>query len=355
MRHTLLYIATFVATFHSLGAQAQYTIHAETEGLKDGMVYLEYRGQKQDSAVVAGGKLEIASPRHIEGVEYVHLTNNIDWGMAFWMGNDNVEITVKGKDCTIKGSKAQDDYDTYVSFMTPIWNEGRAISAQMTNDVAKYDSLQQIIDNKYKPREDSVFLEFARQHPASYITLNHIYNWRVMSKYPYERYKKGVDLLTPGAFEGEQWRVFQHLMACDLSMAPGHPFPALTLADVYGKPIDVQAFKGKYLLLTISSYGLSDYDTDLNLRRELYDKYHAQGLEMVDYQLCSDTIALMKAPANLGLRWHFVSDFKSWDNPWLKEHEIDHITQNFLIDPQGNIMARQLFAEDLRREIEKIF
>lgn len=334
---------------------AQYTIKGDVKGLADGMMYVQYRGQNTDSAVVKDGKFEIAGDLHIKAPTYIHLTNNVNWGVAFWMCNDNVVLTGNGENLEVAGSKTEDEYEAYQKFMTPTWDEGRAISAQMTDDVAKFDSLQNIINNVYRPKEDSVFLEFARQHPSSYITLNHIYNWRVLEKYRYERYMKGVNILTPGAFQGEQWETLQRFMTVDKALEPGQPCPALTLNDVYGKSVSLQSLKGKCVLLTISTYGIGDYNKDLVLRRDLYEKFHGYGLEMVDYQLCSDTLALIKAPANYGLKWHFVSDFKSWNNPWLKEHEIDHITQNFLIDRNGIIVGRQLFGEDLKREIEKLF
>ena len=68
-----------------------------------------------------------------------------------------------------------------------------------------------------------------------------------------------------------------------------------------------------------------------------------------------ESVGVMKAPANMGLRWHFVTDLKGFYSPWLKEHGIDHITQNFLIDRNGMIIGRNLFGKDLEREINKLF
>jgi len=100
---------------------------------------------------------------------------------------------------------------------------------------------------------------------------------------------------------------------------------------------------------------MKDYDADLPMRKQLYGKYAQKGLEMVDYAFNRDTVGVMKAPANMGLTWRFVTDFKDFDGPWLKEHAIDHITQNFLIDRNGIIVGRNLFGKDLEKEIEKMF
>lgn len=339
---------------------AQYTIKGDIKGLRDCTMYLQCRGQNVDSAQVRDGKFAMAGSWREKGAGYVYLTNAVDWGMALWMfSTDNVQVegdaTDENTDVRVKGSRTEDEYGIYQKMMTPTWEEGRAIQAQIDKDVAKFDSLQHLLNDVYQPKEDSAFMAFARQYPSSYITLNHIYNWRVLNKYPYAKYSAAAKVLTPGAFEGKQWETFRHFLEVDSAMEVGQPFPQLTVNDVYGQPLSVASFKGKYLLLTISTYGISDYNSDLTLRRELYDKYHGKGLEMMDYQLTTDIINLMKAPANYGLKWHFASDLKSWNNPWLKEHEIDHITQNFLIDRQGRIIAKMLFGEELKREIERLF
>ncbi len=44
---------------------------------------------------------------------------------------------------------------------------------------------------------------WARRNPSSYVAMNHIYNCRGINKYPLQRYAAMLDVLTPGAFEGQ--------------------------------------------------------------------------------------------------------------------------------------------------------
>lgn len=336
-------------------AHAQYKIYGHVPDLPDGTMYLEVARGIKDSAKVENECFTIEGKTVLEAPTFVsmyHSTKN--WGCAFWMGNDNIDFTTVNDMPVVKGSKTQDEYEEFQRTLEPVWNYGLQLKSQM-KDIAKVDSILQIVETVYNEKEDSAFMVFARKNPSSYIALNHIYNKRVMDKYPFEKYSKMAEALTLEKFKGQQCSTFHELYEKDEALQPGHPMPPFAMNDLYGKSIDLAAMKGKYVLFTISSYGIDDYDVDLLLRKKLYEKYSRQGLDMVDYSLCSDIIGVMKAPANMGLRWHFVTDLKGFSGTWLGEHAIDHITQNFLIDRNGIIIGRNLFGKDLEREINKLF
>lgn len=342
-----------------LTANAQYKIVAHLDSIPDGMVYLQLHGRNSDSTIVKNGSFVLTgNGKPIKGADYIYLTDNKSWGVAFWMGNDQVTLKsgASKRDFTIQGSKTQDEYEEYLRVMKSTWDEGRKALAEIRKNTSLSDEERQRIEDVYHAKEDSVFMTFAHRFPASYVVLNHIFNKRVLDKYPYPKYSEMAKVLTPGAFEGDQWDDFVKLMNKDLTLEPGHVFPAFSMNDVYGKNVNIADFKGKnYVLFTLSNYGVSDYNSNLKLRRELYTKYHQKGLEMVDYMMAGDMINVIKPAANFDLKWRFLTDLKSWDNPWLNEHAIDHITQNFLIDKNGVIIAKNLFGDDLVREIEKIF
>lgn len=319
------------------------------------MMYLDMSGKTVDSAKVEKGCFTLESKTALEAPTYVFMTHSSNrWRCAFWMGNDNIDFTTVNDMPVIKGSKTQDEYEEFQRTLEPVWDYGKKLKAQM-NDVAKADSIMRIVNTVYKAKEDSAFVVFIKNNPSSYIALNHIYNKRGMDKMPFKEYKRYLDMLTPGAFKGKQWEQMLKWHEQDLALEPGHEMPPFAMNDLYGKTIDLAAMKGKYVLFTISNYGIADYDDDLLLRKTLYDNYSQKGLEMVDYSLSPDVVGVMKAPANMGLRWHFVTDLKGFYSPWLKEHGIDHITQNFLIDRNGMIIGRNLFGKDLEREINKLF
>ncbi|WP_442591495.1 peroxiredoxin family protein [Pedobacter sp. AW31-3R] len=55
-----------------------------------------------------------------------------------------------------------------------------------------------------------------------------------------------------------------------------------------------------------------------------------------------------------GLTWTHVSDLKFWDNAVVKQYGIKGVPANFLIDPTGKIIARDLRGEQLQGMLEKV-
>lgn len=143
------------------------------------------------------------------------------------------------------GSKTNDEYEEYCRVMEPVWEEGRKTLGNMKKQASLSEKERQQIEDDFHDKEDSVFMTFARRFPASYITLNHIYNKRVMDKYPFSKYSEMAKVFASGAFEGDQWNTFMNLYNKDLALEPGHEFPAFSMNDVYGKPLSLSDFKGK--------------------------------------------------------------------------------------------------------------
>ncbi len=51
------------------------------------------------------------------------------------------------------------------------------------------------------------------------------------------------------------------------------------------------------------------------------------------------------------LTWTHVSDLKYWENDVAKQYGIRAIPQNFLVDPQGTIVAKNLNGENLEKKL----
>ncbi len=62
----------------------------------------------------------------------------------------------------------------------------------------------------------------------------------------------------------------------------------------------------------------------------------------------------LKAIADDKLTWTQVSDLKFWDNEVARLYGIRGIPQNFLIDPQGKIIAKNLRGEALEKKLAEV-
>lgn len=52
--------------------------------------------------------------------------------------------------------------------------------------------------------------------------------------------------------------------------------------------------------------------------------------------------------------WPQVSDLQFWQSPVVDQYAIQGIPQNFLLDPEGRILAKNLRGEELHETLEEI-
>jgi len=54
------------------------------------------------------------------------------------------------------------------------------------------------------------------------------------------------------------------------------------------------------------------------------------------------------------LRWTQVSDLQAWNNQAAALYKVTAIPSNFLIDPIGRIIARDLRGDDLENKLKEV-
>ena len=319
--------------FLSCGREASFTVTGDVEGLDDVMVYFELGARQVDSVKAVGGHFEYKG-NTLEAPEYITVrSGNNQWGGRFWAENSRIKITGSATgSCEITGSRTEDEYQLYREHMKPVWMAKEAANSM----------------------EDSVFMEFARRYPRSQVSLNHVYNCRLLHKYSFPRLNVLFQCLDTTAFKGRQWNTFMEVYNIDRKLQPGCTFPAFSFPDVFDTSLSLADYKGRYLLVTIGSAGLDEYENGLLSRKELYDQYADKGFTMMDILLERNKEKMIKVIANYGIKWDLVSDCKYWDCYNVREWGIDHICQNFLLDREGKIIARNLSLGDLKKTMNDL-
>lgn len=62
----------------------------------------------------------------------------------------------------------------------------------------------------------------------------------------------------------------------------------------------------------------------------------------------------LKAIHDDGLTWTHVSDLQFWSNAVAQQFQIQSIPQNFLVDPEGKVIAKNLRGAALERKLEQL-
>ena len=86
-----------------------------------------------------------------------------------------------------------------------------------------------------------------------------------------------------------------------------------------------------------------------------YTKYHRKGFDIVGLSFDDDKEAWLKAIADWNMPWIHLSDLMGWQTVASGTYAVSGLPDNLLIDPDGTIVARGVFGEDLEKRLSEIF
>ena len=126
----------------------------------------------------------------------------------------------------------------------------------------------------------------------------------------------------------------------------------IALIDNKGSERHLTDLKGQVVLLDFHIFALEDSPARIIMLRELYNKYHAQGLEIYQVSLDSDEHFWKQQTA--ALPWISVRDADGVNSQRLVMYNIQAVPDLFIIDRGNNLVKRAAQIKDLEAEIKKL-
>jgi len=88
---------------------------------------------------------------------------------------------------------------------------------------------------------------------------------------------------------------------------------------------------------------------------KLYQKYEDKGFEVIGVSFDENLARWKKAIINDSLEWVQMSAPKGWNSEIAKTYVFGGIPNNFIIGPDGTILARNLHGKTLEAKLKEIF
>ena len=194
-----------------------------------------------------------------------------------------------------------------------------------------------LIFDPYNKQDYSMFGAVAtswnRFYPGTERTV-HLYNFTVNALQTRRRQEQQAELLESIPVETESG------------------LPDISLPGINGENVALSSLKGKVVLLDFVVYGADfspKHNIDLN---SLYRRFGSQDFEIYQVSFDSDEHFWKTSAANLP--WVTVRDPRSVNTPLLSTYNVRGIPTGFIIDRDGDVVARVEDYSQLSEQLDKV-
>lgn len=358
-------------------AQEGFLIKGTAPAAKEGaMVYLDYssNGESQsDSTVVKDGTFQfegIVSEPNYSRMIFDHegkgkyMIQNIGDRLFFYIGNEDYHIAITDSlhNATVTGSPLHAEHRAFLEAIggdfIAIMDEASKTAASISRDDPQYNEKMTALREKYdtilENRRQKAF-EFAKNHPNSVFSAEALRD--VANTHPLSEIEPVLASLSEEVRNLTIARELAARIAAEKTIQIGNVAPDFVQPDPDGHPVRLSDFRGRYVLVDFwASWCAPCRAENPNLVRA-YQEYKDKGLEVLGVSLDSKNgrDAWLNAIEKDGLPWVHVSDLKGWSNAVAVQYGIRAVPQNYLIDPEGKIVASNLRDERLHTVLAEVF
>jgi peroxiredoxin len=358
MKKYIIFLLAFIGSARAQQPKpAGFHIEGHIQGLNEKSVVSVTDANKPTDtlarATVKAGMFVLTGHLNEPGLLVLNFSSSGKKASVF-IGNENVSVSGDVNDLTamqVKGSATEADFVAFQQSFNTYFAKLNQLS-QLSNSpegTSKRDSIgeaYQMTAMAIQTRVDS----FIQQKKNSYVSpfLLVVVNQLSDDVFLLER---RLNSLSPDVQQSMYGSYLREQIENGKVGAVGSEAIEFTQADTAGKPVSLSSFKGKYVLVDFWASWCKPCRMENPNVLSAYERFKEKNFTVLGVSLDRSRDAWIKAIQDDKLAWSQVSDLKFWSNAVAQQYKIQQIPQNFLIDPNGKIIGKNLRGADLDNKL----
>ncbi|MEI3797776.1 MULTISPECIES: AhpC/TSA family protein [unclassified Chitinophaga] len=343
------------------GANAQQ-VSGIVRGGNGKTIYLfnDQDNNPDDSTVIKNEQFNFRVKGGKEPAVYALILQDVNYPLLFVTGNEPVQVTtsvatypiatsVKGNENTLAMQEYQKAFEPLIKQAQELNEEAKQINPE--DEPGK---------NAFRKKAETFSREvvntgkqFITSHPKSIASIWLMMN-ELRSRLEPEEFRQLFESLDKSVQEsqyGQSVTAYVKSLKANVLNVAADDF---SQEDTKGKPVKLSSFRGKYVLVDFWASWCGPCRQENPNVVKAYNRFKDKNFTILGVSLDDNRDRWLRAIDQDGLAWTQVSDLRGWGNEVAVQYGVQSIPTNFLVDPTGKIIARNLRGEELEAKLEQL-